>query len=247
MQTIRVRRSRPSIPALALALMITMLFVYAISLSAKPQPEASDAAAATTSMDVHLPGMETAFIVCSRSQDALQARILAAQCAQHGGAGLILADGSDHAIVHDAGSEPAGEDILRRTAVGLTMKISGSSAEIAAISNAVDFLRAQATETGALAEALETGDTNAASIRSLLEIYRTRAQRCSSALGSIPQHAVPLRLQAAVDACLQQLETAIAETNPGSLRLVHAAACAQWLGLLEELSGEGDVKGAPPL
>ena len=40
---------------------------------------------------------------------------------------------------------------------------------------------------------------------------------------------------AAVDGCVERLNAAIADTDPAGLRLIHAAACAQWLQLLEAL------------
>lgn len=238
-ETIRLRRSRPSIPALALALMITMLFVYAASLAVQPKPETSDAVADRTGMDVSMPGMDISFIIADRCSDALQARILAAQCSQNGGAGLILADGNEHFIIREAVSNAGQQPSLHRSASGLTLKISGSSAEIAALSSAVDFLRTQAVETGALAASLEAGDTDAASIRSLLEIYRTRARRCLTSLEGIRDASpVPVLLQSCAAACLERLDAAITDTHPGSLRLLHAAACAEWIGLLDELCME---------
>ena len=119
----------------------------------------------------------------------------------------------------------------------LTLKLKGSSSEIAAVSGAVGFLRAQAAETGALAGALETGGSDAASVRALLEVYRTQGEKVQAALadcGGSASGAIGL-FRGAVDGCMERLNAAIAETDPASLRLIHAAACAQWLQLLETL------------
>ena len=161
MSTIRVRRSRPSPIALALALMLTMFFVYAISLSG---PDKADDAAASlpSTAEVRMEGMDVSFLCAERVSDPLEARIRASYCDQQGGAGLILPDGSEYAIILEAVSDPDAAGGIRRSAEGLTLKLKGDAAEIAAVSGAVDFLRAQAAETGALAAALETGGSDAA-------------------------------------------------------------------------------------
>ena len=235
MGTIRVRRSRPSPIALALALMLTMFFVYAISLSG---PEhANDAAAQLPSTaEVRMEGMDISFLCAERVSDPLEARIRAAYCDGQDGAGLILPDGDEYAIILEAVSDPDAEGAIRRQSEGLTLKLRGNAEQIAAISGAVDFLRAQAVETGALAAALENGGTDATSIRALLEVYRTQGERAQSALADCTgSNGIAALFQEGVDGALARLDAAIAETDPGSLRLIHAAACAQWLQLLEAL------------
>lgn len=236
--TIRVRRSRPSPIALALALMLTMLFVYAISLSV---PDRADDAAAqiVSTAEVRMEGMDVSFLCAERATDPLEARIRASYCNQQGGAGLILPDGDAYAIILEATSDPDAAGGLRRHADGLTLKLRGPAAEIAAITSAVDFLRAQAVETSALASALEGGDSNAASVRALLEVYRTQGQKVQAALAACGEGAsgrIGL-FRTAVDGCVDRLNAAILGTDPASLRLIHAAACAQWLQLLEALPG----------
>ena len=236
MSTIRVRRSRPSPIALALALMLTMFFVYAISLSG---PNEADNAAAQlpSTAEVRMEGMELSFLCAERVSDPLEARIRASYCDQQGGAGLILPDGSEYAIILEAVSDPDAAGGVRRSAVGLTLKLQGDASEIAAISGAVRFLRAQAVETGALAAALETGGSDAASVRALLEVYRTQGEKVRSALADCAETSSgTIKLfRTAVDGCVDRLNASIAETDPASLRLIHAAACAQWLQLLTEL------------
>lgn len=238
MSTIRVRRSRPSPIALALALMLTMFFVYAISLSGPD--EADDAAAQVTSTaELRMEGMELSFLCAERVSDPLEARIRASYCDQQGGAGLILPDGDEYAIILEAVSDPDAAGGIRRSAEGLMLKLKGEAAQIAAISGAVSFLRAQATETGALASALEMGGSDAASVRALLEVYRTQGEKVQAALadcGESSSGAISL-FCAAVDGCVERLNASITDTDPASLRLIHAAACAQWLQLLTELPG----------
>ena len=235
MGSIRVRRSRPSPIALALALMLTMLFVYAISLSA-PDSVNDAAAQLPSAAEIRMEGMDVSFLCAERATDPLEARIRASYCAQQGGAGLILPDGDEYAIILEAVSDPDAAGGIRRQADGLTLKLTGSAAEVAAITGAVDFLRAQAVETGALAAALESGGSDASSVRALMEVYRTQGLKVQSALrdcgGTSP---AVQQFRTAVDGCLDRLNAAIAATDPAGLRLIHAAACAQWLQLLEAL------------
>lgn len=241
LQTVRVRRSRPSTLALALALMLTMLFVYLASLSA-PSDGADDtvSAAAPGSGEVRMEGLTATFECEGRYENQLEARIAAARCAQTGGAGLILADASGYAVIQDAvEASEAPEDALTLNADGLTLRMNGAASEIAALSDAVAFLRAQATETGSLAQSLERGDTDAASLRALMEIYRTQGTRVLTALETIESSSpVVERLNSAAGAALLRLNDAAENPAPGQLRLVHAGACAEWIGLLKDLKAQ---------
>lgn len=238
LQTVRVRRSRPSALALALALMLTMLFVYLVSLSSAP--EAADDAFSARVPDqgeVRMEGLEVAFVCEARYESQLEARVAAARCAQSGGAGMILADGDGYDVVRaalDPGDAPEDARILQ--AQGLTLRLRGAAIELTAIARAVDFLRAQATETGSLADALERGDTDAASLRALMDIYRTQGRQAQSALSEIEaENPIVEQLRAATDAALLRLEDAAQTPDAARLRLVHAAACGEWIQLLQNL------------
>lgn len=235
MNTIQIRKARPSALAVALALLLTMIFVYAVARPALPSRRAETVAARQRfSTELRMEGLQAQFQVEERCTDALQARILAARCAQDGGAGLILQDGKEYAIVRDTGD---GDDVLTRSASGLTLRLKGSAAELAAITDAVSFLRAQATETGALAAALEDGDTDEGSIAALMQVYRTQGRRVQDALEELGDQRAVTALRGGIDSCLTRLQCAIEDTSPAALRLLHTAACAQWLELLEELGG----------
>ena len=74
-------------------------------------------------------------------------------------------------------------------------------------------------------------------MRALLEVYRTQGEKVQAALadcGESSSGTIGL-FRTAVDSCVDRLNAAISETDPASLRLIHAAACAQWLQLLEAL------------
>lgn len=230
---IQIRRSRPSGLALALALMLTMLFVYAAALPALPGQRDSAASVGTTAAaHLRMEGLEAHFRVHSRCADPLQARIHAARCISEGGAGMILSDGGAYAVICETLAEPGGES-LTRSAGGLTLKLRGSAGELAALADAIAFLRAQATETGSLARALEEGESDAPSVRSLLNVYRTQGSRVVEALASLPDQPAVAAITNAVQACLSRLSDSAA--SPAGLRLIHAAACCEWIALLEAL------------
>ena len=243
LRTVRVRRSRPSVLALALSLMITMFIVYMSSLPA-PMGRATDVSSEGMpgSAEIRMEGLESAFICEGRYASELEARIRAALCADSGGAGLILADGSEYIVVSQALSpEKAPSDATKRSAAGLTLKISGPAGDIAALSDAVNFLRSQATETGGLASSLENGETDLASICTLLGVYRTQGQRALSALRQIQStDAQTARLDTALSAALSRIEAGLAEPGAGKIKLIHAAACAQWISILEEFTAASE-------
>lgn len=239
LKTVRVRRSNPSVLALSLAVMLTMLCVYLISLSALPEKEVNAASGQTQSTaEVRMEGLEAGFLLHARSSNQLEARVLAARCADSGGAGLILSDGGDYCIISEAVShENTGTNDLRLSAEGLTLKLQGNSGEITAISDAVAFLRALAVETGGLAASVEDGNTDIPSVCSLLDVYRTQGQKALNILNEIsPANSVASRLSTAVQANLTRIESARDEPDMGKIKLIHAAACAEWISILEEFA-----------
>lgn len=235
LKTIRVHRSRPSTLAAALALMLTMLIVYLLSLPAQPQDETTPAAMQTnTAADVRMEGMELHFECEGRYANLLDARVAAAQCVQAGGAGLILPDGNQYAVIRSAGTSASSENTLHQSAAGLTLKLSGAANEITAIADAVAFLYAQATETAGLARSLESGEASAATLETLLQIYRTKGEKILSSLQQIRSPGmVANRLTHAVQAALDRLA---APATPSGARLLHAAAGAEWISMLQEFT-----------
>ena len=239
LKTVRVRRNRPSVLSAALALMLTMLFVYLISLSAASRPESAPAASqAIASSDVRMDGLSAAFECEGRYDLPLDARVAAAKCVQSGGAGLILPDGAQYAVVRSVSSAAEGENVIRRSAPGLTLRVSGPASELMAVADAVEFLRAQTTETGNLAQTLESGGADASTMATLLNIYRTRGEAVLANLTQIDSgNTVVSRLTAAVQSALGRLD-GTAQPSPAQIRRIHAAACAQWLALLEEFAAQ---------
>lgn len=240
LKTVRVRRSRPTAPALALALALTMLCVYLISLSAIPEKPAGDAAAASApgEAELRMEGLEAAFVCDALCDNLTEARVAAANCASSGGAGMLLGEGGQFAVVREAVAPAAApEGALLRSADGLTLRLSGPASEIAAVSSAVDFLRAQASETGNLAAALESGDAGANSLTALLEVYRTQGTRARDALEGVSERSeIVERLRSAVRSELDRLEAALSAPDPGRMKLIHAAACGEWINMLHDFA-----------
>ena len=239
LKTVRVRRSNPSALALALAVMLTMLCVYLISLSALPEKKTSTASGqAQSTAEIRMEGLESGFLLYARSGNHLEARVLAAKCADNGGAGLILSDGGDYCIISEAVShENTGTNDLRLSADGLTLKLQGASNEITAISDAAIFLRNLATETGGLAASVEDGNTDLPSVCSLFDVYQTQGQKVLESLNGIsPANEVISRLSAAVQGNLTRIESARSDPDLGKIKLIHAAACAEWISILEEFA-----------
>lgn len=234
LKTIRVRRTRPSTLALALALMLTMLCVYMLSLPGGNRAQQASVQTAAQA-DVRMPGLEAVFQCAGRYDDALDAKIAAAKCAQSGGAGLILLQEEQYAVISHAGGE-AGESAFVRKSDGLTLRLDGASDEIAAVSDAAAFLQALHTETASLANSLQRGDTNENSISLLMNIYRTRGERIQDGLIGIETGSVVVStLLEYAERALMRIECCESQPTGAHLRHLHAAACADWVELLDTL------------
>jgi hypothetical protein len=242
LKTVRVRRSNPSALALALTMMLTMLCVYLISLSAMPDEKANSVSGQTvSSAEVRMEGLEASFLLYARTNNQLEARVLAARCADTGGAGLILCDGGDYCVISQVVSaENAGTNDLHLRADGLSLKLQGSSDEITAVSDSIAFLRALATETSGLAAAVEDGDTDLPSVCSLLDVYQTQGHKALEGLEKMtnPDKTIQ-RLISSVHASLNRIDSTINDPDIGKIKLIHAAACGEWISILEEfVAGE---------
>lgn len=235
MQTIRVRRSRPSSPAIALALAITMLAVYLLTLQAVPE-ETAEAAAVRSFAEIRMEGMETDFLISSVHDDETQARVSSAICAQNGGAGLILAENGQYAVVHSAGETFSDSDgmVIHRGVNGLSLKIDAPIDIVTAMSDGISALRALAVETGGFASSLEAGETDQRTVHALLEVYRTQLENSLQALDQTEvAEIVPIRR--ALQDNLERVQLSLEETDAGSLRMLHAGAQMNWIALLEGL------------
>lgn len=235
LKTVRVRRSRPSVLSLALALMLTMLCVYILSLSGSPIAQPASAQAVTEA-EIHLPGLQSVFQCAGRYALPLDAHLAAARCVQSGGAGLVILDGEEYAVVERAGGD-AGESSFTRSANGLTLRARGMDGDLRAISEAALFLQSLQGETAALADALARGDTNASSISALMNVYRTQGERAQDALICIQSGSVAVSfLLDNVEDALVRLECVMEHPTAAHLRQLHAAACVDWISLLENLN-----------
>jgi len=232
MQTIRLRRSRPSSLSIAVALAITMLIVWLVSLQSCPKEEAKSASAAMSASEIRMEAMEARFLLSGVHDDKTQANVSAALCAENGGAGLVLRDGERFAVAQAANDDSSGSEspVIQRSCRGLTLKIEAPAAVIGAISDGLSAMRALAEETRDLASSLERGETDGRTIAALLNVYRTQLSRAMDEIKNHPFPALAL-IERALENSIARTDAAIAETTPGKLRLMHAAGCMEWISL----------------
>lgn len=236
MQTIKLKRDRPASISVALALAITMLIVYLLTLQSCPKQEAAAAAAMRGTSEIRMDGMDIQLLLGSIHDDETQANVAAALCAQSGGAGFVLREGEQFAVVQEAGDDFAAADapVISRGSRGLTMKIDAPADTTAAVNDALSVLRALAGETKSLADSMEAKNTDARTVSALLNIYRTQLESALSRLANAENAALVL-LKTALENSLDRVNQAIDEPNPGKIRMVHAAGCMEWISLSEGL------------
>lgn len=244
MKRIRLRRNRPSALAAALALMLTMFSVFLITQAAGNKADRSASAGGYGTADIRMEGMQAQLEILGRCDNALEAQVAAAQCLAGGGAGIVVQDGERLAVVYaahadaDAYKARAGSENTAHVVSGggLTLRASGSAAQIAALQGAVDFLRTLAVQTGSLAASLESGGTDAGSMQALISVYLTQGRSAAAALsGFAGQDASAQKLLEAVENSLLRLQGAYDAPDAGSLRRIYAGGRLEWIGLLETL------------
>lgn len=237
LKTVRVRRSRPSAPALLLALMLTMLFVYAASQSANHSAEQTSAQA-HMQKEIRMEPFTARFRVYAWTQDAFSARVEAANCAQSGGAGWIIPENGRYAVIFDVAqaseAQENAESILEKSAVGFGVQISGRADLVSAVADGARFLLAMATETGALASMPESGG-DISGVRALMGIYKTQADEICAALQNADNDAAALICES-VARTSARIDSAFSDIDASKIRLIHTAANAEWLALMEKLA-----------
>ena len=237
MKTVRVRRSRPSALALALALALTMLFVYAVTIAASEKEAQNASAQAHMQDEIHLDALAARFQVYAWAQDGYATRAEAANCYDSGGAGWILDEGGRYAVIFDSAQAndlpENAENIIERQAGGVTLELSGRADEVAALTDGARFLRAMAAETASLAASLEnSGD--ASGVRAMMGVYKTRADKICMSLENAVHPAAKLVFEA-VQRTSRRIDSAFSDMCPAKIRLVHVAANAEWVSLIEGL------------
>lgn len=237
-QTIKLRRGRPSSLAVALALAVTMLIVYLLTL--QPAPDETEAAAVSaqhSSAEIRMEEMHADFLVSSIHDDQTQANVAAAMCAQSGGAGFVLQKDGQYAVIQEAGRDFSDADapVIHQTASGLTIRTDAPADVVTALSDGISALRALATETSALANAVENGDTNGQSVTALLRVYQTRLENAAGSLQN--RESIPLAMiRSALLISLERTRETAEHPVPGKIRLLHAAACLEWINLAGSLA-----------
>jgi len=237
METIRLRRRYPASLAAALALLITMLVVYLLSVHALPKQDAAAMAQGQSSASLRLEGLECDFLLSGLHDDLTQARVAAARCSLDGGTGLVLPEGDRYAVVQEAGGDYASAEapVIHRSAPGLTLEIEAVAPVIEAVSDGCGALRALATETGALAAAMDRGELDGRTLDALLNVYRTQLTSARAALATAGDSAAIL-ICGTADRSLTRMEGTV---DAAKIRLIHAAACAEWISLMNNLTQMG--------
>lgn len=235
MQTIRLRRSRPSSLSVALALAITMFVVWLISLQSCPRQVAAAAAMRSTA-EILMESMDARFLLSSMHDDKTQANVAAALCAQNDGAGIVLTEGDQFAVVQETGHDFSGSEapVIRRSARGLTLKTEGSADTISTLSDGLSALRALAEETGSLAASLQNNTADANTVCALLSVYKTQLEDASAALAPEDDPAAAL-IRASMEQSILRLASAMESPTPGEIRLIHAKGCLEWIDLSNRL------------
>ena len=236
MQTIRLRRSRPSSLSVALALAVTMFIVWVLSLQGCPKEAAAAASSLSGSAEISMERIEVQFLLSSVHDDRTQANVAAALCARSGGAGLVIEENGSFAVVQEAGENFAGAEapVARRSAPGLTLKLEGRADTIAAVKDGLSALRALAEETGPLAASLQSGAADTNAVCALLGVYKTQLENAAAALAEQADPSAAL-IKAAMDKSIPRLASAMENPAPGEIRLLQASGCADWVDLAREL------------
>ena len=236
MQTIRLRRARPSSTAIALALAITMLMVYLLSLQACSRESVQASALQPGSALLRMEPLELQFLLSSTHDDEIRARVAAAQCARDGGAGLVLPNDGRYAVVYEAGGDYSGADapVIMRRSRGLSLKFEAPADLIAAASGGISALRALAGETASLAVALDRNESDERSVSALLNVRRTKLKSAAAGLSGC-EHTAAALLRTSFESAAGWLDEVMNDPSPGKIRLIQAAACLEWLELAEGL------------
>lgn len=235
MQTIRLRKNRPGSLAVSLALVITMLIVYLLSLQSVPKEDAQAASAVRSMARLRMEPMDFAFQLSSLHNDETQARVAAALCAENGGAGIVLREDDEYAVIHQAGIDLSDGPVIHRSAGGLTLEIEAPAAVVSAMDGALAALRAAAEETGALASSLEKGESDSGTVSALLGVYQTQTQNALESLADRDHPAITL-IRNALAKNLDRIGLAMEKSDPGRLRTLNAGACLEWVDLAKALS-----------
>ena len=233
MKRVRVRRDHPYAPAWTLVMLLTALTMYLVT-EGVSVPGQQEVSAPVEQVNWEIPPQTVSLIVLSRAGDEAAARIEAARYVARGAAGYILPGSSEYLIVgagYDSADEAAGvmkklseeekltASIATREAAGLSVRLTGSRAQVEALIGAETALGHATGSLGEAAFSLDAGTLQLSGAREALLSARAEAKKAREALvkaeGSQPnlasQGLVNL-LSSLEDACTTMLFDA--QTSP---------------------------------
>lgn len=202
MQTrVKVRRERPSALSWAIALAVTMLAVYLMTLGVSAGDSARQASASRerVTREIAFEGMEQYFADLGTYDDPTRARIAASELAERGAAGVVIEEdgwhvlGAGYALEADAAriagqlsqQEGLSAGVRKRSAEGVSLRITAPEADVDAIAAADRILRAQLKQIASMALQVDRGEISAASARTLAAVSRSELDGSREALAAV--------------------------------------------------------------
>lgn len=261
MNTVRVRRERPTALAWAVALCVTMLVVYVLTLNgAAPDVVESVAAAPRVTREIDFEPLE-GWCVCMARCDSDQAARLAASAYSARGAGGCVTplDGGwavlgavydserDARRIAERLSEEAGvpAEAICLQAEAVKLRITAPQAQIDAISDADALLRLQGRRLGEIALQLDRGELRPEAARTLCAVAAEEAASASTALAAIPgapDNALCAGLIERLTA-LSDMESALSASGEQGASLSGMIRCAQIEGFLGQREMQAGLRG----
>ncbi len=196
MKRVRVRRDPPYAPAWTLVMLLAALTMYLVT-EGVSVPGQQAVSAPVEQVTWELSPLPVSLIVLSRAGDEAAARIEAARYVSRGAAGYILPGSSEYLIIgagYDSADEAAkvmkkldeeeklSASIATREAAGLTVRLTGSRAQVDALIGAENALRGATGDMGEAAFSLDAGTLQLSGAREALLSARTEAKKAREAL-----------------------------------------------------------------
>jgi hypothetical protein len=196
MKRVRVRRDHPYAPVWTLLMLLVALTIYLVT-EGVAAPARQAVSSPVEQVTWALPALSVNLVVLSRAGDEASARIEAARYVARGAAGYILPGASEYLIVgagYESAEEAAkvmkklseGEKIAASVAVreapALSVRLTGTSAQVTALMGAEASLRHETNALGEAAFKLDAGEIQLSGAREALLSARAEAKKAREAL-----------------------------------------------------------------
>ena len=196
MKRVRVRRDHPYASAWTLLMLLVALTMYLVT-EGVSAPARQAVSSPVEQVTWALPALSVSLVVLSRAGDEAAARIEAARYVARGAAGYILPGASEYLIVgagYESGDEAAkvmkklSEDekitasVAAREAPALSVRLTGTRAQVTALMGAEAALRQQTNALGEAAFSLDAGEIQLAGAREALLSARAEVKKARETL-----------------------------------------------------------------